>query len=473
VALTLRRAALLLALLIAAGVFAQVSGAVTFAAGLLGLAPERIGLDAGALLTPRKVATAVAFALVTAAAWGLLRRDAGKRLVSGIPPMSPAAAGAFRIAFAAALLWAVIQSGPVEPGLDVTLHRNAGALANWPWAHALAAHGTATLWLYRALLGAVVLFGLGIVTRVATVGVAALATLNAIALLQRQSAHDWGLPVVALWLLALAPLGDALSVDALVRRWRGRQPPQREPQQYGLAVWIPGLALGLALFAAAFAKIDTSGLAWITDGAVRYHFIEDSYQAPTDWGLRIASNDILSVIASLAAVFAEAAIVVHVFFRSWRLRFACGVVATMLLLGFFLLQGVLWRLWWVLLVAFVPWEPIVAALTRRARGTAPRPASGWALHRWQVAVLALVVLQQVVFSSLHLELEPFASDYGMYSFTWTSREAFEAHLVRKRKRVRTEETPTGTRIITEEPVFDWSRGRFGPPRIVIVEEPRR
>ncbi|MGH9350463.1 MAG: hypothetical protein ACRD26_24705 [Vicinamibacterales bacterium] len=470
--LTLRRAALVAALVVAAGVFAQVSGLVAVAAGALGVPPERIGFDAGSLLTPRKLATAMAFALVAAVTWGLLRRDSGARLLDGIPPMSAAGAGAFRIALAAALLWALGDMGPIEPGLAPELHRHPGALANWSWAEALAAHESATLWLHGALVTAVIVFGLGLVTRAATAMVAMLAATSAIVLLQRQSSHDWGLPVVALCLLTLAPLGDALSVDALVRRWRRRPPPVRTAQEYGLAVWMPGLALGIALLAAAFAKIDTSGPAWITSGAVRYHFIEDARHAPTDWGLRIAASDAGSMLTALGAVVAEAIVILHVFYRSWRVRTAAGVLAAALLAGFFLLQGVAWRLWWVLLVAFVPWEPIVASVRRGVPRPAPAAApSLLALRRWQIAIVAAFVLQQVVFSSVHLELEPFASDYGMYAFTWPSRDAFEAHLVRKLRTVRVEETPAGTRVITEEPVFDWSRGRFGPPRITVEEVP--
>ncbi len=466
--LTLRRAAILLALLIAAGIFVQVSGLVTNAARALGVTPERIGFDAGALLTPRKTLTAVVFAIVAAAAWGLLRRDAGTRLLDGVPQMSAAAAGLFRIALAAALSWAILVDGPIHPGLAPEIHRNPGLLANWAWAHALAVHPDATTWLHLALLAAVVLFGLGVFTRAATAAVAALATVNATVLLQRQSAHDWGLPVVALWLLVLAPLGDALSVDAVVRRWRGRPVPVREPQEYGLTLWIPGLAIGLALFAAAFAKLDTSGLAWVTGGAVRYHFIEDARHAPTDWGLRIAASDTLSMLASLGALVIEATVILHVFSRRWGVRLACGGFAALLLLGFFLLQGVLWRLWWVLLLAFLPWEAIVAAVTRRAADSSvAMPSSKAWMRTWQTTVLATFLLQQVVISSLHLELEPFASDYGMYSFTWPSREAFEAHLVRKLRTVRVEQTPAGPQVIIEEPVFDWSRGRFAPPRVII------
>ncbi|HEY1303694.1 MAG TPA: hypothetical protein VGF24_09120 [Vicinamibacterales bacterium] len=453
--LTLRRAGVLLVLLVAAGVFVQLSGVVTLAASVLGLSAGRIGLDAAALLTPRKIATAVVFSMVAAAAWGVLRRDACGRLLAGIPPLTADAAGLFRIAFAMALLCALLVEGPVHPGLNPELVRAAGPLASWSWAKALAVHESATIWIHYSLVALVVLLAIGLCTRTVTVMLAAAATLNAIVLLQRQSAHDWGLPVVALWLLTIVPWGDAYSLDAAMRRRSGAPAAARDSAQYGLAIWMPGIALGLAFLAAAFAKIDATGITWITEGAVRYHFVEDSRRAPVDWGLRIAASDVLSRLFSLGAVVVETVLIVHVLARTSRARLAFGLAAASLLLGFFLFQGVIWPLWWTLLVAFLPWP----------RQQPQQRPHAW-LPRWQVAVIAAFVLQQVVFSSLHLEMEPLISDYGMYSFSFPSKEAFDRHLANKLRRVRVEQTPRGPRTIAEEPVFDWERGQFGPPRVI-------
>lgn len=472
--LTAKRAAAIAALLIAAGVLAQLTGLVGLTAAVVGIPPERLGYDAGALLTARKLGTAAAFAVVCAIAWGLLRRDAGTRLLQSIPPMSATGVGFFRIVLAAALVWALIASGPISPAMPSDLQRDPGPFAGWEWARALALHEGAGAAMHAALLAAIVVFGAGLFTRAALVATALLATVTAMVLLQRQSAHDWGLPVVILWLITIVPWGDGLSVDALVRRRRGRPLPARSSSEYGLAVWIPGFALGVAFLAAAFAKLDTSGLSWIADGAVRYHFIEDARQAPVDWGLRIAVSDTWSRLASLAAVGLEASVILHVFARGWRARMVFGLLAALLLTGFFLFQGVTWRLWWVWLLAWLPWEPWVAWMRGRAsRDRWERSAAGHSVgpRRWQIAVLSAFALQQVIFSGIHLEFEPFASDYGMYAFTWPSREAFEAHLVRKLRTVRVEQTPEGPRTIIEEPVFDWSRGAFAPPR-VIVEGPQ-
>ncbi len=70
------------------------------------------------------------------------------------------------------------------------------------------------------------------------------------------------MPLLTLWCLLPARWGDGLSVDAAIRGWwRGlRSPvPRLRDQVYGFAVWLPGLTLGSALAAAAFAKLHRSG----------------------------------------------------------------------------------------------------------------------------------------------------------------------------------------------------------------------
>jgi hypothetical protein len=537
--LLLRRAALVFAALTAAGLVVQIplpigpagnpASVVEMLATAAHVPAERLGGDDGATpITLRKLVTAALFACAAAVVWGLLRRDAMTRLLSGVPSLSATAVAVFRIALALALMAALVRS-PAEPGLPGGLHRESGALADWDVIHALAAHPSAAVWIHRALRIAVLMFGLGLLSRVASVAVASLATVHTMILLQRQSAHDWGLPVVTLWLLTIVPWGDALSLDAFVRRARGLPPPARHPAQYGLAVWIPGLTLGVAYLAAAFAKLDSSGLAWVTGGAVQYHFIDDARQAPVDWGLRIAVNGTLARVASGAAVLTEGLLILNVFWSDWRARLGFGAAVASLMLGFYLFQGVFWPLWVVWLLAFVPWQVVAAELFADAPAAlAPDAvrANALALPRWQVALLGAFVLQQVVFSGLRFEMEPFVNDFAMYAQTFPSRDAFEQHLKRRLKIVRVEaahaddesiedrvfelpgavdvlqvmaterRAPTGAlstrtidslravaeayqlryhaslpvlRLVVEEPSFDWDRGRFLPPQTVEIE----
>jgi hypothetical protein len=468
----LRHAGAVLAGLLLAGVAVQLpllpvgggessfSSVAVVGARFLGVSPERIGYDPTGFLTLRKMATAAVFSIVAAFLWGLGRGDAPR---PAIPPLSAQTAAVVRVALAAGLIWAFLHVGPVEPAFPRAFHRDAGPLADWPWLHHLAEHTRATIWIHRAMLGAVLVFALGLCTRLAVLGVAALTTLHTLVLLQRQSAHDWGLPVVALWLLALVPWGDALSVDAAWRRFRGNPPLMRSPAEYGLAVWIPGVALGVAWLAAAFAKMDSGGLAWITGGAVRYHFVTDANQAPGDWGLRVAGNLTLARLASLGGVLVEALFILHVFFSNWRVRLVFGFAGAALLYGFLQFQGVFWAMWWVLLLAFVPWQELTTLfggrLTLGRLKAAPTsglvwgppsgdPTSGW-IKPWQVAVLGAFALQQVVFSGIRLEIEPLMSDYAMYSSTFGSTTEFDDYLASKRRTLRFEATDAPTIDIAE------------------------
>ena len=227
--------------------------------------------------------------------------------------------------------------------------------------------------------------------------------------------------------------------------------PVRVATEYGLAVWIPGFAMGVAFLAAAFAKLDSSGLAWITGGAARYHFVTDAGQARVDWGLDVAANLWLAQLASFGAVTIEVLFILNILVSGWAMRLLFGIAAAGLLAGFLLFQGVFWPMWWVLLLAFLPWAPAARAtanvLRRDADASGGRSAirdeasvrqpgseteSGW-LRSWQVAVLSAFALQQVVFSGIRLEMEPLISDYGMYSWTYGSTQQFDEYYADKRR----------------------------------------
>ena len=331
------------------------SSVAAAAARLLGESPERVGVDATEFLTVRKVATASCLFARRRLCGGFLA-PRNWRLAAGGDPALVAVRGGYRAnrLRRGSCLGADVHR-PGRTGVPIGLHRDAGPLANWSWLHALAAHDRATIWIHGALIGAVAAFGAGLFSRVAVVAVAALTLLQTLVLLQRQSTHDWGLPLVTLFLLTIVPWGDGLSVDAAWRWYRGRPQPVRAATEYGLAVWIPGFAMGVAFLAAAFAKLDSSGLAWITGGAARYHFVTDAGQARVDWGLGVAANLWLAQLASLGAVAIEVLFILNILASGWAMRLLFGLAAAGLLAGFLLFQGVFWAMWWVLLLAFLPW----------------------------------------------------------------------------------------------------------------------
>lgn len=366
----------------------------------------------------------------------LLKGSTRRILLRGMSDVSADALGLFRIAFGGALFLTLVKYDDLPrspfPG---EMHRSYDWFAQWEWVHWLAARPDAAALVLTATLTAIVLFTVGLFTRLAYAATLVGLIVHVLIVLQHKSAHDWGLPLVTLCGLAIAPWGDARSLDEAIRRWRGA--PGRRLQRgeaYGFALWLPGLTVSLAFAAAAFAKLDTSGLEWIVGGAVKYHFAEDANQAPSGWGLFVASRNGLAVMMAAAAVLIESTFFLIVFMRNARARAVFGAAGLTLLAGFYTLQGVLWLQWWILFLAFVPWELIA----RRLASTAPG-ARVWkdvSLSPAHVGLIMVLVLQQIVASSQRLELEPFLSDYAMYSYTWPSEQAFDAAMQRKFRRYR-------------------------------------
>jgi hypothetical protein len=191
-------------------------------------------------------------------------------------------------------------------------------------------------------------------------------------------------------------------------------------------VWLPGLTIGLAFAAAALEKLRRSGLAWITDGAVRYHFVEDAANAPFTLGRWVATQPGLAVLLSLAGIAVEAAFIAVIFCRSWRARAMFGLAGAGLMAGFYVFQGIRWWPWWVLFAAFLPWSRGDAHAAHAA------PSRGRDLTVVHAAVVVTLVAGQVWASYQRTEIEPLLSHYPMYSTTYDSPEYFERQQTRTR-----------------------------------------
>jgi hypothetical protein len=374
----------------------------------------------------RSVRTAFAAVAVIALLAASRRRLFAAALSRGIPELSAAGLALYRLALAVALMAAVLEYADLpDTPFPRELHRSYDWFANWDWVHALASNPALEQWTTPVSLVLLGMFGAGVLARPSYLLLLGVLTAHVFVVLQHKSAHDWGLPLVTLWGLAVVPWGDAPGLATLMGKQAGKE-------NYGFAVWFPGLMIALAFAAAAIAKLDSSGIAWVTGGAVKYHFIEDAPQAPTNWGLVVAANDAGAVAMSAGAIAVEALFIGHIFFRSAWVRIMFAIPGLLLLVGFRVLQGVLWTQWWVLFLCFVPWQAIAARLFGPARTVVPSttlPLGGAA-----ATAVAVLVAIQVFATAQRFEAEPFISDYGMYSWTWPSREAFDAYLARKYRR---------------------------------------
>ena len=309
-------------------------------------------------------------------------------------------------------------------GSSIGTASRADAFADWGWVHWLAFHPAVNSLVLTIALAALALFAAGVFPRV-TYAIAMVAlTARVFVVLQYRSAHDIGLPLVALWGLVFVPWDAALTARAAAAGASGRCRTHtampcggREPSSAS------------ALLAAAYAKLDTSGVDWVLGGAAKYHFVEDFKRAPTTWGLWIATHPAWAVAASCGAVVIEglrrrapvlpAVVGTRDRGRSPGCRCSRGCTSCRVISG----------------------RCGGSCSSRSCHGIRSLAGSGQsnagsltfhpALRARHIVLVTALVCIQLFASARRVEVEPFVSDYGMYSWTWPSTDAFDRQLSRK------------------------------------------
>jgi hypothetical protein len=368
-------------------------------------------------------------------AWALVAGG----LTRGIPDVDARTAGTFRIVFGATVLAffathredAGFMFVSVQPLVYGDFHAR---VLEWLARHPMLLDAL-TPWLI--VTGAA--FTIGLLTRATYALFVAGALIWAFVAVVHDSTHPNSVLIITLVALLPSRWGAAWSVD----RWlTGTRRHQARPygKAYGYSIWIPCLVFGTAFAAAAWAKLSRSGLEWILNGTVKYHFITDSFNAPVQWGLQLSGHPWLAIAASAGVLAAELLVITAAFVGSERYRLTIGAAAAATLAGFWLFMGVLWPAWWVLLLGFLPWRRLdryLGAQPVRAkgadRGTAPLPGGvpGGAsmVTAAQAAAVTFILGQQLVMSAWAVERAPMFTNYPMYSWTFASTDAFDAAFV--------------------------------------------
>ena len=398
----------------------EVLTALCSLAGLVGIGLALLGIAAPTRVRGRVLTLRDAFLDPLVAGQRAAARLAS--WVAGwIPPASAESVALFRMVLGTALLLYFLDK-PV-----------AGAWAANPQTRLSAP--TAVLWIFTVvpwvaewirpwLVFWSVLFVVGAMSRTAfvmlTIGALAWGVLHTTQI----TYHTVCAPLMMLVFLTWSRWGDAWSVDAWLRRNR---PPHRvTPREYGYTVWIPSLILGVVFVAAAVAKLQESGLAWILNGTVKYHFLSDSPDAMVDWGLRVGAHPWVAVLVSFSTIAIESVAIFGICSRAYRYRLAAGCAGLSLMLGFFLLHGFFWPLWWMMMLSFLPWHLVRPAAARAASFS----DQGLLLSEsWRLRIAVVLVLtfvgQQLVVSALKLDVPPLLSTYDMYSTTYSSPADYE------------------------------------------------
>jgi hypothetical protein len=341
-----------------------------------------------------------------------------------VPVASAEAAALFRIVFMIGVVAFFALSTVGAGDVPSDIHRRDLGVLQRLFAGPFVAHPPLVDWLRAWLLVSGILVVVGLWTRWSYIafvyGALAWGAVRSL----RYGYHPFTTLLVALVMLVVARWADRWSLDSWLRTRRGAAVQTQPSREYGYAVWVPGLVLGIALAAAALYKLRLGGVGWILNGTVKYHFLTDAANAPVPWGRYIGQHHSLAVLLSLGTIVIEAltlpAVVSHVFL----IRAAAGVSVLGLLIGFYLFQGLFWPGWWLLLLSFLPWNALAE------RGVVSKPVDARAPERSlvgsaQLLAITILVVQQMGASALSIEGPPLISAYDMYAGTHDSQASYE------------------------------------------------
>lgn len=174
--------------------------------------------------------------------------------------------------------------------------------------------------------------------------------------------HNDVLLLLAMVPLLAAPVGDAWSLDRLMR------PRAPRPGSYGWPVRTAMLVVACAYFLTGFEKLVTSGIAWATGDNLRWvlYTSSDRQAAPNALALFVADRAWLSRLAASGSLATEIAFPLAV--ASRRAAAVLVPAALGLHLGIRLAMGLDYWPWMATVaVVFVDWPVVVARV--RARGS--------------------------------------------------------------------------------------------------------
>jgi hypothetical protein len=192
--------------------------------------------------------------------------------------------------------------------------------------------------------------------------------------------HDIGMPVILLFVFWVARSTDALSLDSLIARRRGK-PPVSPSGEYTWPLATGRVLLALAFFAAGVAKLRHGGIDWITTDNLRWLFIGQQYThtPPLGWAVYLADFPWLCRLLAGGTMAVELSYPLALFvprIRPWLVVGALG-----LQLGIHLFMGVNYLAFIVANVVWVDWSRVGNSIHLRKPAPsrireAHEPASG-------------------------------------------------------------------------------------------------
>lgn len=187
--------------------------------------------------------------------------------------------------------------------------------------------------------------------------------------------HTHGVLVLLLLALSLSPCGEALSIDALLKRMRAsvarmRFSPEWETETSRYAGWplrLIGIIVCLVYFSSGYAKLKVSGLAWADGHTLSYWIIQDYYvwKSSSDFSLLVAQQIPLLAVMQIFVLFFQSTFPVIIFVPKLRWFYLPAGLAFHL--GTYVLMSTHFlQLWWNYMV-FVNWDIVGRWLKARLR----------------------------------------------------------------------------------------------------------
>lgn len=173
--------------------------------------------------------------------------------------------------------------------------------------------------------------------------------------------HGGLLFTCVLFVLAFSRAADAWSVDALVRRWRGKPRP-RPSAAYRWPVTFIGAMVATQYGAAGLSKLTHSGWQWGLSGSLRWRLLSHQFthEPPTRIGVWIARSAGLCKVLGTAALLLELSSPLSQL-NKWAYRV---IIPSLALLQFciWLMMGVMFREMIAIFACLLPWNAFIARL---------------------------------------------------------------------------------------------------------------
>jgi hypothetical protein len=143
--------------------------------------------------------------------------------------------------------------------------------------------------------------------------------------------HTQAVFCIFLMVLAFGPSGRALSVDALLRRWRARRAGKAlaQPEMVDTAIWplkLGNALLGLTYLETGVSKLVFGGLRWMNGYTLQDHTFTDAIARNLPLGIWVAQQHTLAIFLSIFTIAFECLFFLSLFFpRAAPFFFIAGI----------------------------------------------------------------------------------------------------------------------------------------------------